>query len=399
MSAAISTTRAEIGSAWLKRLPDFNGDVKATSLAMLEAHPSEFTSPTAARHFLSRYRRKVMAEARGGHSPEHDFTHRVPEGFAVKGVSSYYDEKGDLRGQWVKSNADDEKRQQIIEEGVRALSEDIPRLKPVKPPRGTVEPLCNLYTLTDCHLGMMASLGEAGEKWGLEVAEQKLGEAFEALMAGAPPAKRCVISQLGDFLHSDGLTPETPASRHTLDADARFPEMVRAAYRLLRRMVDAALHLHGSVELVIAEGNHDPASSVHLRVGFENLYEKEKRLTVIDSDLPYYVTTHGETMLGFHHGHIKGIKTQAGANELALFFASSDEWRTTKKRYIHTGHVHTEKVQEVNGAKLFSHPTLVAPDAYASRNFGGSHREMTSHTYHDVYGKVGTNTITPEMLK
>ena len=40
-----------------------------------------------------------------GHAPEYDMTRVVPDGFRVKGVSTYYDKDGKTRGQWVKSKA------------------------------------------------------------------------------------------------------------------------------------------------------------------------------------------------------------------------------------------------------------------------------------------------------
>ena len=148
------------------------------------------------------------------------------------------------------------------------------------------------------------------------------------------------------------------------------------------------------VEVVIAEGNHDPASSVWLRVVFAEIFADEPRVSIICNDLPFYETAHGETMLGFHHGHIKSVKN--AAKDLALLFARGEAWRKTSKRYIHTGHLHDETLIEVAGAKLYGHPTLAAPDAYATRNFGGSMREVSAHVYHDAHGRVATLTLTPD---
>ena len=47
----------------------------------------------------------------------------------------------------------------------------------------------------------------------------------------------------------------------------------------------------------MAEGNHDPASSIWLRALFGALYENEPRVEVIDSPLPCYVHQHGQTMI------------------------------------------------------------------------------------------------------
>jgi hypothetical protein len=70
-----------------------------------------------------------------GHSPAHDYTRSVPEGFVAKGVSTYYDKDGNVRGQWVKSSLSAENAREVIEEAIRALSEDIPRAAPIPPPK------------------------------------------------------------------------------------------------------------------------------------------------------------------------------------------------------------------------------------------------------------------------
>ena len=47
---------------------------------------------------------KKTAASRGW-SPDHDMTHKTADGFAVKGTSTLYDDAGNLKIQWVKTNA------------------------------------------------------------------------------------------------------------------------------------------------------------------------------------------------------------------------------------------------------------------------------------------------------
>jgi hypothetical protein len=196
-------------------------------------------------------------------------------------------------------------------------------------------------------------------------------------------------------VHYDGFAPVTPTHGHILDADSRFGRVVEVSIRLIRQLVALALQKHNTVTLLICEGNHDLASSLWLRKLFAALYEAEPRITVHDSELPYYVIRHGATMLGFHHGHMK--KNAA----LPLLFASqfAVQWGSTTKRYIHTGHYHHKEDIEHSGARVIRHPTLAARDAYAARGGYFAERAMTAVTYHSKYGEVGTNTVTPEMLE
>lgn len=336
--------------------------------------------------------------ARKGYAPEHDYHHAQPDGFLAKGVSTLYGDDGEVKLQWVKSGIDRERQAELIEEGLRAMAEDLPALPPIKLERKLLnKDLLNLYPITDAHLGMLSWEKETGADWNLDGAVEMLERAFVMALECSPPAETCVIAQLGDFLHSDSMKALTPESGHVLDQDSRFSKVVRAAVRLLRRMVEAALARHRKVHLVIAEGNHDPVSSIFLRIMFQERYSKQRRLVVNDSELPYYVIEHGETMLGFHHGHKKGIDGKSGS-DLALVFADDEAWGRTKWRYIHTGHLHSEKVAEVTGAHLQQHTTIAARDAYAARGGWKSKRAIRPIYYHRKFGDVGGNRVTPEML-
>lgn len=330
-----------------------------------------------------------------GYSPQHDMTRTVPDGYTVRGISTYYNRDGQPTGQWVKSSADDERRMEILREAAAAMAADLPRVDPIKSRPIQSPHLLNLYTLTDCHVGMLAWHKEGGADWDLGIAERTLTGCFEQMIMRSPDADTCVIAQLGDWLHQDGLMPVTPTSGHILDSDGRFSAVVAASIRILRRVIDTALMRHKRVLLLMAEGNHDMASSVWLRHMFMALYEREKRLVVIDCELPYYAYQHGCVMLAWHHGHMK--KNQ----DLPLLFAAQHPkmWGITNKRYCHTGHRHHVEEKEHSGMSVIQHPTLAARDAYAARGGWISERQATAITYHWEFGQVARTTVTPEMLK
>lgn len=337
---------------------------------------------------------KVRA-ARQGYSPEHDMTRTVPDGFQVKGVSTYYNSDGKPSAQWVKSSSDDLRRKQLMEEAFAAMSEDLPRLKSINFKGVPISTLCNLYVMTDCHVGMLAWHKEGGADWDLKIAERVLTGCFEQMVMSSPQAGTGIVAQLGDWLHSDGLMPVTPTSHHILDQDGRFSKIVQISIKILRRLVDFALLRHEKVIILMAEGNHDMASSVWLRVMFKALYENEPRVQVIDSELPYYVYQHGKTMISFHHGHIKKN------DSLPILFASqySKVWGETTKRYAHTGHRHHVEEKEHSGMTVVQHPTLSARDAYAARGGWMAERQVSAITYHEEFGQVSKITVIPEMLE
>ena len=331
-----------------------------------------------------------------GYSPEHDMVHTVPDGFKVKGVSTYYNAEGKPSGQWVKSSADAERQAEMMREAIAAMCEEITPVDAIPSPTGTAANLCTVYTLTDSHVGMLANKAEGGADWDLKIAERVLVGCFSAMVEASPKAETCVIAQLGDWMHYDSaVSPVTPMHGHVLDADGRMYKMVKVAIRILRTVISMALEKHKKVVVLLAEGNHDMASSVWLRAMFQALYEHEPRIEVIDSELPYYTYQHGQTMLAWHHGHLS-------KNEgLPLLFASQfpKVWGNTTKRYVHCGHRHHTAEKEHSGMTVIQHPTLAARDAYAARGGWISERQVTSITYSDKFGQVARNTVCPEMIE
>lgn len=333
---------------------------------------------------------------KAGYSPEHAMTRPVPDGYMVKGISTYYDEDGKARGQWVKSTVDQERMKEVMRQAYEAMAQDLPRQKPIAAPKRTNDQLANVYTLTDSHVGALCWHKENLQAdWDVAIAERVLTGCFEHMVNASPNAQVGIVAQLGDFLHSDGLAAVTPTSGHLLDQDGRFPKVVKAAIRILRQVVNMALAKHEKVIVLMAEGNHDLASSVWLRAMFQALYENEPRVMVIDSELPYYVHQHGKTMLAWHHGHLK-------KNEgLPLLFASQfpKVWGNTEKRYVHCGHRHHVEEKEHSGMTVVQHSTLAARDAYAARGGWMSERQCKAITYHSEFGEVARNIIIPEMLE
>lgn len=337
-------------------------------------------------------RRKALAIK--GWSPDHDYHHHVPDGFTVGGVSTYYDKFGQPTQQWVKSRQDAEAVRRMIDGIMEALSHEVPRVKPGKAPKQAPNDLANAYIVTDYHLGMLAWGEETGADWDLQIAEDMLVAWFAQAMAEAPDASVGIFAQLGDFMHWDGWDAVTPASKHLLDADTRFPKLVEVAARAIKRIILLMLEKHQSVHVIMAEGNHDPTSSVWLRKLCAAMFEHEPRVTVDMRPDPYYCYEHGQTALFFHHGHKKRL---SGIDD--VFVAKFREvFGRTKHAFAHMGHLHHVEVKETNLMVIEQHRTLAAPDAYASRGGWLSGRDAQVITYDKRYGERARRTIPAQLI-
>ncbi|MAD93954.1 MAG: winged helix-turn-helix domain-containing protein [Rhodobacteraceae bacterium] len=336
---------------------------------------------------------KINAIKRG-YSPDHDMTHVVPEGYKVKGISTYYNEDGKPTGQWVKSATDEERRAEALLEAVENAATALPKFKPAKAPKQVDENLASLLTITDFHLGMKAWKDSDGEDWDLKIARNVFLNSIHDMLNASPKSGTGILNQLGDFLHWDGLVQVTPTAGHHLTGDDRYSKLVELSISVMTEAVHLMLKKFGKVVVVQAEGNHDLASSVWMRKFIKHRFEDEPRVEVIDNEFPYYAYQHGDIMLGFHHGHKMKMA------QLQKLFASEPRfrkmWGDSNHAYIHCGHLHHERLLDDAGATIEQHPTLAARDNYSSSNGYVSQRGAKVITYDKSEGEVHRVTVRPK---
>jgi len=317
---------------------------------------------------------------------------------AHKGATStLYGADGDVKLQWVKRDA--LTMEELRDEIYQAMLEEIPRVKPAATTHKGASSeraqfLTNQYLITDYHLGMLSWPEETGEKWNTEIAEQMLVDWFKYAIEQSPPAQYCIFAQLGDFLHYDSMEAVTPTAKNLLDSDTRYANVVRAAVRVVRRVIEMLRTKYQTTHVIMAEGNHDMASSIWLREMLAAMYEDVSDVTVDTSVSPYYRMVFGKVALFYHHGH--KCKMERLPEVLASEFPM--DYGCTQHRYAHVGHLHYDKVVESGLMRVEQHRTLAARDAYSSRAGYKSQREAKVITYDSQYGEVSRLCITPEMI-
>jgi hypothetical protein len=319
----------------------------------------------------------------------------VPEGFAVE-RETIHEKGGDVVQRWVKTSQDKAKQAEFFEQAVAALKDCVEPCKKIKAPKQVSKDLATLYTFSDYHLGMLALKEENKESdWDMSIAESTITNAYSMMIQNSPDAEVGIINFLGDFMHFDGFDPVTPTNRHVLDASTRFPELVRAAIRIITKMAQLALSKHKKVKLLVCTGNHDLASSIWLQEAFALFFADNDRVDVVSESMPYYAIQHGRTALFFHHGHKKGLPA------LPMLFASqfAEIWGSTDYRYGHTGHHHHHQAKEDVGIIVEKHQTLASRDSHASQGGWLAQRGANAITYHKKYGEVTRLNVRPEMFE
>lgn len=340
--------------------------------------------------------KKKSKMARQGWSPEHDMTKEVPDGFHLKGTSTLYGDDGQPKLQWVKTNIDHQRQEELMREAIEAMADDLPRLSPRKIPRQKYrKDLMACYPIGDAHIGMRSWPKETGDMWDLAEAERIQCGAMAELVERAPVTETATIVNLGDWYHFDNMEGVTSRSGHSLDCDGRYAKMVRVGVKVIRQCIESALEKHKRVHVINVVGNHDDTGAMFLSVCLANVYEKEKRVTIDTTPSAFQYFRFGKTIVGCHHGH--SCKPDRLPGVMATDRA--EDWGATLYRYWWIGHVHHQSLKDYPGVTVESFRTLAAKDAYA--HWGGyrAPRDMKCIVLHEEYGEVARHTVTPGMVE
>ena len=330
---------------------------------------------------------------KAGYSPEHDMTKPCPDGFRLKGTSTLYKD-GKVSIQWVKTDVDNERRMEMMEEAINAMADSLPRIAPTTAPSNFSSELMAIYPLGDPHIGMMAWGEESGEDWDLKIAEEKFCSVFDRLIRTAPACEECTIVNLGDFFHSDNIEGVTSRSKHSLDMDGRYAKMIRVGVKIIRQMIESALSVHAKVRVINAVGNHDDTGSLFLAVCLGNIYENEPRVTVDQSPTPFHYFKWGSSLFGVHHGHT------CKAEKLPMVMATDQPkmWGESEFRTWLTGHIHHDTKKEYSGCDVESFRTLAAKDAYAAWGGYRARQDSKCLVIHREYGEIERHTVNIKMV-
>lgn len=335
----------------------------------------------------------VRVAARRGWSPASDVASATPEGYHVKGTSTYYkiDANGNRLpgGQWVKTKADEEDDLHRLVQAMAHVSDTWQsKASPIVAPQQSVDDLLCVYPIGDPHLGMYSWAQETGHNWTLAHGERNLCAAVDKLVDLAPPASTAIVLPLGDTLHIDNAFNTTTGGTRQ-DADSRWGKLLQVSIRGMRRCIDRALEKHRLVIVRVEIGNHDSHAAVMLALCLAQFYEREPRVQVDTSPAKFWYYRFGKCLVA--STHTDTVKREA----LAEIMASDRpaDWGATEHRYWLTGHIHHDTVKELRGCKVESFRTLAPGDKWHHDSGYRSGRDMKMIVLHRQYGEINRHTV------
>jgi len=337
------------------------------------------------------------AATRAGADPEHFVGAELPVGLKVRGTSTAYDENGNVRLQWVKTQASDQAQFEAVEHWAEWLAAGVDgRATPLAPPERSDDSLLSVYPVFDPHCGLYSWAPETGEDFNVTEAERRICGTADRLVASTPNTDHALLILGGDIYHINDGSHATPESRNQLDVDTRLPHVAEAGLRAITHIVERLRAKHSHVTIAPIRGNHDSDMVVMLTIILRAYYRHEPRIDVESHPSLYAYHRFGRVLIGMHHGH--GAKM----TELPLLMASDrpEDWGGTRHRYWYCGHIHHRtRDKEHPGVMVETFNALTATDAYHhGRGYRNTAKNLQAVIHHAEDGEIERHTCSVDRL-
>lgn len=333
--------------------------------------------------------------AREGYAPGH-WEAGVAPGYMMGKVTVQRDAGGQVVQTWERQSPDDRLRVELIERAVEALVQEIRGLSPVIPaPAESPDDLMVAVPIGDPHFGLYVWSRECGDDFDTEIARKLATGAIDRLVASGPMASVAVLLPLGDILHADDQSNQTPAHRHQLDVDTRFVRVLGIVIETYRHTILRMLEKYPKVIVRFVRGNHDPHAVWALAYAIAAYFENNPRVEVDLSPANFWYYRFGKVLIGATHGDT--VKQDKLPGLMAA--DKAEDWGATQFRYFYTGHVHSKRVWDFPGVQCESFRTLAAQDAYAAYHGYRAGRDMVLIVHHKNYGEIERHRVDVGMLK
>jgi hypothetical protein len=200
-----------------------------------------------------------------------------------------------------------------------------------------------------------------------------------------------VINDLGDFTHYENFKAETEASGHRLDADGRFPKMIKVYSRVMRWIVDKALTKAQHVDVIVNQGNHSRTNDIWMAELLRVAYGHTGRVNVLNNDNVFIGYRMGNTLVMIHHSD----KCRPARLAACMTTDFRQDYGETEFHYIDIGHIHHKMVaKEHPGVIIESFNNLAAPDKYAHDSRLSQPPVMITMVLRSrTYGEVGRRVL------
>ena len=326
--------------------------------------------------------------AAAGYSENWDASRHVPEGEMVIGRSIYTaDDEGNKAWLKTRRTMTEAARNKALQGFVDGLTKGVKPYKPKAKPKTKkfATDLLPAIVIGDAHFGMRADARETKARdYDTKIASQDMLAAVDYLVDLAPASEKCLLVNVGDFIHANGSSGTTFGGTK-LDVDTRIEVVLEIAAQTFLFAIDKLLTKHKSCVVVMARGNHDSDTAIALALILKFYYSKEPRVTILDPHGFFHTVQFGKNLLAVHHGDkVKAVKLGAILPKML-----PEQWSSTVYRKWLVGHIHHQNAIETdNGVFVEAFGTLAPPDSWHAGAGYGSSSVMNQVVFHRDGGEV-----------
>lgn len=214
---------------------------------IMQNYADSFNSISSLYNRINRLRRKGLLPLDSGNA--------VSQGEILRGTSTLYDGQGNIKQQWVKSDASKEDALDAFKEAIKnSLKGKKFPYKKIESPKSTAKDLMTIYPIGDAHVGMLAHAAETGQDHDLNISLNRHVNAIQMAVKAAPDSEEAFIIDCGDWFHADDSNNRTPRGNNPLDVDGRYHKVIDIGFKIAVQMIEAALSKHKTVHWRSAEG-------------------------------------------------------------------------------------------------------------------------------------------------
>ncbi|MDB2471464.1 metallophosphoesterase [Flavobacteriaceae bacterium] len=326
--------------------------------------------------------------AAAGYSENWDASRHVPEGEMVIGRSIYTaDDEGNKAWLKTRRTMTEAARDKALQSFVDGLVKGVKPYKPKAKPKSKKFDADTLPTIVigDSHFGMRADARETKARdYDTKIASNDMLDAIDYLVDLAPASEKCLLVNVGDFIHANGSSGTTFGGTK-LDVDTRIEVVLETAAQTFLFAIDKLLAKHKSCVVVMARGNHDSDTAIALALILKFYYSKEPRVTILDPHGFFHTVQFGKNLLAVHHGDkVKAVKLGAILPKML-----PEQWSKTVYRKWLVGHIHHQNAIETdNGVFVEAFGTLAPPDSWHAGAGYGASSVMNQVVFHRDGGEV-----------
>ena len=256
-----------------------------------------------------------------------------------------------------------------------------------------------LINMQDIHYGKLAHDASGRRVYDRAEASRRSLAALDDLLgqaqaSGTPEKIFLVVG--GDFLHHDNfMSTTTRGTPQGAQSDGNYREILSEGVALAIEMIKTARRV-AETHVLVVHGNHDAQSTLFLGMLLEQAFQGDSAVTVIAQPDGSAFVTYGENSIMVLHG--ENLKEKDVYR--VIVNAAEEHCQVIKKsKLVFTGHVHHERMIDLNGVKLHVCPSLSeADDWHRKSHYTGAGMEAQAFLIRHSGGKAAVFYTSPEIV-